>query len=259
MRSIRLPIVLLLATAACQAVPPGQGTPEPVPARPAIASASDILSRVAAAHAEAPATAAFTQVNIITLPSGNITQRQRVLVDAPDRMRVDNLPVSSRTGAIYAGSRAISFSAGRRVAATDDRNALLLLGFGVFRQPAAASVAALAGLGVRTSVIREATFQGAPVWIVGAAPGDTTANQVWFDSQRWLPVRFIQSQRIGSRTLLSDTRYSGHAAPATTVPRAIEVYRDGRRALSGTVEDLRVGLALAPATFDTTALRTVTY
>lgn len=258
MRLSRLPSILLLA-AACQAAPPAQGTAETAPGRPAIASAGDILALVAASHADAPSTAAFTQVNVITLPSGNITQRQRVLVDAPDRMRVDNLPVSGRTGAIYTGSRAISFSAGRRVAGTDDRNALLLLGFGVFRQPAAASLSALAALGVRTSVIRQATFQGSPVWVVGAAPGDTTANQVWFDSERWLPVRFIQSQRVGTRTLLSDTRYSGHAAPAPTVPRTIEVYRDGRRVLSGSVDGLRVGLALTAATFDTTALRTVTY
>ncbi|MBA3889418.1 MAG: hypothetical protein H0X64_02710 [Gemmatimonadaceae bacterium] len=257
MRTPVLGVLLVALTAACQGAP--QAGAGPAPARDAIRSAADIMTRVAAAYPAAPRTAAFTQANTVALSSGDILQRQRVLVRAPDAMRIDNLPLSGGSGAIYIDGRAISYASGRRAAAANERNPLMLLGFSVFAQPAAASVASLSALGVRTSVIREETFDGAPVWVIGAAPGDSTSNQVWIDSRRWIPLRIIQSVRSGTRTLVSDTRFSGHAAPAPTVPRVIDVYRDGRRALRGTIDDLRVGVTVPGAAFDTTALRPVQY
>lgn len=255
MRTTSIGFLLVLLTAACQPVPVGGGAPAPE----AIRSAADIMSRVAAAHPGAPRTAVFTLVNTVTLSSGDITQRQRVIVQAPGAMRIDNLPLSGRSGAIYSDGRAISFSGGRRVAAASERNPLLLLGFAVFHQPVDASIASLSALGVRTSVLREDTFGGEPVWVIGAAPGDTTSTQVWIEARRWIPVRVIQSVRSGTRTIVSDTRFSGHAAPAATIPRTIDVSRDGRRALHGIVEGLQVGITVPPAAFDTVALRAVDF
>lgn len=230
-----------------------------MPAVDAVSSTGNILARVLQANPDAPRSAAFTQVNTVSLSSGDVIQRQRVLVQSPGRMRVDNLPLSGQAGAIYIDGRVVSFARGRRVAAMDERNPFLLLGFSIFRQPVAATQAALADLGVQTSIIREATFEGLPVWVIGAPPGDSTSNQVWIDSERWIPLRLIQSRRSGTRTLVSDTRYSGHAAPEPTVPRVIEIYRDGRRALRGNIEDLQVGVAVPEAAFDTSSLRPVTY
>lgn len=228
------------------------------PAAPQITSAGDILARIAGAYPDAPRTVGFTQVNTVPLSSGDVTQRQRVLVEAPARMRIENLPAGSGTGAIHVDGRAISFVSGRRVAGVSERNPLLLLGFSVFRQPAAASQASLAALGVRTSVIAEGSHGGVPVWIIGAAPGDTTSNQVWIDARRWVPVRIIQSQRVGTRTIVSDTRYGGHASGAPTIPRVLEVFRDGRRALRGTIGDVQVGAPVPAAAFDTVTFRPLT-
>lgn len=249
--------LLLLAAAACQAGPvAGAGA---APAPDAIRSAADVISRVAAAHPSAPRTAAFTMVNTVALSSGDITQRQRVLVQAPAAMRIDNLPLSGRSGAIYLDGRAISYTGGRRVAAADERNPLLLLGFALFTQPVAESIASLSALGVQTSVMREDALDGEPVWVIGAAPGDTTSTQVWIGARRWLPLRVIQRVRAGTRTIVSDTRFSGHDSTAPTVPRAVDVYRDGRRALRGVVEGLRVGITVPAAAFDTAALRPVEF
>lgn len=253
--NVRHSAVLLLAgLVACQPVGPAAA---PAPAPDVIATPADLLARVVAAHPAAPATASFIQVTTVTLSSGDITQRQRVLVEAPDRMRVDNVPFSSRSGAIYTGDRAITYANGRRAAAVDERNPLLLLGFGVYRQPAGVTQSALSDLGISLSVMREATYEGRPVWIIGAAPGDTTSNQVWFDAARWIPLRLIQSERRGTRTIRSDTRYSGHADPAPTVPRVIDVYRNGTRALHAEVAALQLGVPVPPAAFDTTALQPI--
>jgi hypothetical protein len=256
MRIPAFSLLLIMLTAACQAAPiEGAGAPAP----DAIRSAADVMARVAAAHPAAPRTAAFTMVNTVALSSGDITQRQRVIVQAPAAMRIDNLPLSGRSGAIYMDGRAISYSGGRRVAAASERNPLLLLGFAVFHQPVAESLASLSALGVRTSVMREDALDGEAVWVIGAAPGDTASTQVWIETRRWIPVRVIQSVRSGTRTIVSDTRFSGHGAPAPTVPRAIDVYRDGRRALRGVVEGLQVGVTVPPAAFDTVALRAVEF
>lgn len=250
-------VVLLCLAAGCRGTGGGGGgTPGPAP--DPIDSPSEVLEEVATAHPDAPATASFTQVNTVTLTSGSIEQRQRVLIDAPDRMRVDNLPLSGRSGAVYVADRAISFANGRRAASATERNPFLLLGFAVYRQPAEASRAALEGLGISMTVMRETVYEGAPVWVIGAAPGDTTSNQIWIDSARWIPLRLIQSERRGTRTVVSDMRFSGHVHPTPTLPRVIEVYRDGRRALRGEVLDLRTGIAIPAAAFDTTALRAVT-
>lgn len=253
-RSIVLGLALLAAAGACRR---GAGAAAPEPARDEITSAVDVLERIASAHPAAPATASFTQASTVTLSSGNITQRQRVVVQAPGRMRVDNLPLSGRTGAIYLAQRAITFARGRRVAASNERNPLLLLGFGLYHLPAAEAAGALRAMGISTSVVHEGTFDGSPVWIVGAAPGDTTANQLWVHATAWIPVRLIQSERRVARRVTSDTRYGGHVAPHSTVPRTIEIFRAGRRALRAEITDLRVGIAIPPLTFDTTALRPV--
>lgn len=257
MRIPALGTFLILSAAACQAVPIAAGDGAPAP--DAVRSAADVISRVAAAHPAAPQTATFTMVNTVALSSGDITQRQRVLVQAPATMRIDNLPLSGRSGAIYREGRAISYSGGRRVAAADERNPLLLLGFGVYHQPVVASIAALSSLGIRTAVLREDVLDGQPVWVIGAAPGDTTSPQVWIGARQWLPLRIIQSVRAGTRTIVSDTRFSGHGAPAPTVPRAVDVWRDGRRALRGAVEGLRVGITVPAAAFDTASLRAVDF
>lgn len=245
--------VLLCAALACR----GGGAAAPAPAPERIDSPGEVLEQVMMSHAEAPTTAVFTQVNTVTLSRGDITQRQRVLVEAPQRMRVDHLPASGRSGAIYLPGRAISFANGRRAAAASERNPFLLLGFGIFRQTPEENRQALEALGIATSVMHQAAYGGVPVWVIGAAPGDTTSNQVWIDASRWIPLRLIQSERRAGRTVTSDTRYSGHAAPHPTVPRVIEVYRDGRRALRGQVQDLRTGITIPAAAFDTTALRAV--
>ena len=253
-RSIVLGLALLAAAGACRR---GGGGATPAPAPDAISSAADVLERAASAHPAAPATASFTQASTVTLSSGNITQRQRVIVQAPGRMRVDNLPLSGRTGAIYLSQRAITFARGRRVAASNERNPLLLLGFGIYRLPAAEAQAALQAMGIAGAVVHEGTFDGSPVWIIGASPGDTTTNQLWVHATAWVPVRLIQSERRGARRVTSDTRYRGHAAPQPTIPRTIEIFRAGRRALRAEISDVRVGIAIPPQTFDTTALRPI--
>ena len=253
-RSFVLGLALLAVAGACRR---GAGGAPAAPAPDAITSAADVLERIASTHPAAPATASFTQVSTVALSSGNITQRQRVVVQAPGRMRVDNLPLAGRTGAIYLAQRAITFARGRRVAASTERNPLLLLGFGIYRLPAAEAQAALRGMGIAASVVHQGVFAGSPVWIIGAAPGDTTTNQLWVDATTWIPVRLIQSERRAARRVTSDTRYGGHVAPHPTVPRTIEIFRGGRRALRAEITDVRVGIAIPPATFDTTALRPV--
>jgi len=251
-----VPLLLLLG-AACHR---GPGAAEPaVPATERITTATDVLRRVVAAHADAPRTATFTQVNTVVLASGNITQRQRVLVQAPGWMRTDYLPLTNGRGAIHAGARAITFERGRRAGALDDRNPQLFLGYSIFHMSPEESQQALESLGIRTTALRQTTFEGAEAWVIGAAAGDTTTNQVWFDAVRWVPVRVIQSERRANGMVVADTRFSGHAAPHPTVPRAIEVYRDGRRALRSTIEELRIGIPVPPTAFDTTALRSVSY
>ena len=227
------------------------------PAPDVIDTPAEVIQQVARAHLDAPATAVFTQVNTVTLSSGSVTQRQRVIVSAPGAMRVDQHPLTSRSGVTYVGRRAIGFANGRRNSAFDAIDPIRLLGFDIYLQSADSSLAALEALGIPLAVMHQATYEGMPVWVIGAASGDTTSNQVWIDATRWIPLRHIDARSRAGRTMVSDTRFSGHADPTPTVPRVIEVHREGRRVFRGEVQELRTGIPVPATAFDTVTFRVV--
>ena len=113
----------------------------------------------------------------------------------PGILRIDIAPLDSGRAIIYDGPRQFIFRHDSLVAKRNDRNLLMTLGFDVYAQPPATTAAQLEAEGMDLSKIREDTWHGRPVYVVGAAPGDSTSNQFWIDRDRLLFVRLIQ--RLG--------------------------------------------------------------
>jgi len=110
----------------------------------------------------------------------------------PGRLRIDVAPIDSANAFMFVGDSVYSYRAGQPRPARRDRNLLLTLGFDVYGQPPATTIKQLKEEGIDLSRLRSGTWQDRPVWIVGAAEGDSLSNQFWVDKDRLLFVRLLQ-------------------------------------------------------------------
>lgn len=126
----------------------------------------------------------------------------------PGRLRIDIAP---RPGTSYIFANDSIYvtrkdSVIRRVAG---RNPLLILGFDVYGQPAEKTLDVLRAEGFNTAPLHDDTWEGRPVYVVGAAKGDLHSRQFWVDKERLLFVRLLEPAR-GDSTKMDDTRFDDY-------------------------------------------------
>jgi hypothetical protein len=244
---------LIVFVAACHrqkptTIPPPSRT-QPAPAAgTAVSSAPTLIRAVHDRYAsEWYRTLTFTQKTTVRLPSGGeIVQTYYEAASIPGRLRIDT-DLQSKGGVLFTHDSIFTFSGGRLVRADTGLNELLLLGFDIYAQSVGRTEALLRRLGFDLSRFHEATWQGKPVYVVGAARGDTTTKQFWVDRDHLLFVRMISNTARGR----TDTRFNqyvqyGEGWVATTV----EQYVNGRRALLEQYSGVRVNASLPDALFD---------
>lgn len=126
----------------------------------------------------------------------------------PGRLRIDIAP---RPGTSYIFANDSIYvtrkdSVLRRIAG---RNPLLILGFDVYGQAAEKTLDVLHAEGFNTTPLHEDTWEGRPVYVVGAAKGDLHSKQFWVDKERLLFVRLLEPSRADS-TKMDDTRFDDY-------------------------------------------------
>ena len=239
--------VLSLACASRGAVPEaGGGSPAP-----AITTGAQLIDAMHARYAgRYLTTLSFLQNNTLYLASGGEQKTQWLEhLAVPGRLRIDYLPLSTRSGVMYEGGRVHAFDNGRKIQSQPGVNALLLLGFDVYAQPAAVTARTLDSLGFDLRRMHTAQWQGRPVHVVGAVVGDSTANQFWVDAERLLFVRMFQHNPTG--TVVTEYRFDRYT-DFDGVPVAIEVLmlRNGRPFFKEEYANVRVNVPLPDALFD---------
>ena len=174
----------------------------------------------------------------------------------PGKLRIDIAPLDSMKAFMYVGDSAIVFEGGKRVAARQDRNLLMTLGFDVYGQPPETTIAQLKVQSVDLGKIREDTWQGTKVWVVGAAKGDTTANQFWIEQKRLLFVRLIEAHKSqknpsGPPNLL-DVTFENYQTlgKAWVAPRCV-IKVNGKEVQREEYRDIRADVKLQPDLYDT--------
>lgn len=246
---------LVVSAAACHRAPPAPA-PAPVPARPqppAIVTVDGGPALIQAMHDRYSnkwyRTITFTQKTTVALPSGGqIVQTWYEAAALPGALRIDtDLP--SKGGVLYARDSSYSFSAGKLVAAAARVNDLLVLGFDVYTQPVAKTEAVLRREGFDLARFHEATWQGRPVYVVGALRGDTSSKQFWVDRERLLFVRMLENGRQGH----ADTRFNyyeryGGGWVATEVVQLV----NGKRRVMEQYSGVKTDVPLSPELFDPT-------
>src|SRR5438270_5717900 len=130
-------------------------------------------------------------------------------IEVPGKLRIAFLPATTKSGLVQVDDKVASFDNGIRVDFRPSINPLLLLTADVYVAPVTSISRALDSLHVDMESMRNDEWEGQPVYAVGAKAGDTTSNQMWVDRDHLRLVRFIQRQKAGDRTIVSDNRIQG--------------------------------------------------
>jgi hypothetical protein len=174
----------------------------------------------------------------------------------PGKLRIDIAPLDSMKAFLYVGDSSIVFEGGKRVAARPDRNLLMTLGFDVYGQPPDTTIAQLKAQSMDLGKIREDTWNGTKVWVVGADKGDTTTNQFWIEQKRLLFVRLIEahpSQKNPSEPPnLLDITFENYQplGKGWVAPRCV-IKANGKEVQREEYRNIRADVKLQPDLYDT--------
>lgn len=196
-------------------------------------------------------TLTFEQTSITHNPDG--TSKSEIWHEAallPGRLRIDMGEPGQGNGALIADGTLTRFHAGKVTTSRPFVHMLLVLGFDVYRQPARRTIEEVAGQGFDLTRLHAGTWQGAPVYVVGAAAGDLTTKQFWIDRKSLLFVRLIEpDEQDPAKT--DDIRFTDYRKVSPGwVAAAVDLYVDGRNVFSERYADIEVNPKLDPAIFD---------
>jgi len=189
----------------------------------------------------------FVQKTTVSLTSGGqLVQTWYVAGNVPGRWRVDT-DLASKGGTLYIGDSTYQFTAGKLARADTGTNEILALTYDLYAQAATRSEAIMRRLGVDLAVFHEGTWRTVPVYVIGAARGDTTSKQLWVDRERLLPMRLIENSRQGH----ADVRFNDYMRVGSGwVPTEIEQYVNGKRRLLEQIGQVRANPVVSDALFD---------
>ena len=247
-------VLALVAACARRQAPAGEVSP---PAAHAAVSASvrDAASLVRAMHDRWAdrwyRTVAFRQRTSRVLPNDSVaSETWYEWASLPGKLRIQMGEAAEGRGAIYSGDSTFVVRNDSVVRRAAGRNLLLVLGFDVYAQPPERTLAILREEGIDLETLHADHWEGRPVWVVGAAPGDLRAKQFWVEQDRLLFVRLLEpSGADSSRT--SDVRFTDYAplGRAWIAPR-VEAWTGGRRVFWEEYAGMRADPVLAPVLFD---------
>jgi len=170
---------------------------------------------------------------------------------AGTQLRIDFGDLADGNGIIYTPDSAYSVRAGKPAPPRATGNEFLPLIEGVYVQPVALTVKELAGMKVDLSRVYTGTWEGKPVWIVGAASAaDSTSPQFWVDTERKLLVRMKIRPNEAQPPL--DVSLGGYVpvGNGAWLATKIMISQNGRPLQGEEYSDWKVDVPVNPALFD---------
>ena len=169
---------------------------------------------------------------------------------APGRLRIEFQPPDSGNGMLFAADSQFVFTKDSIALSRPFVHPLLVLGFDVYAQPVERTLAALTQRRFDLSVLSETTWEGRPVWVVGAKAGDLHTRQFWVDKERLVFVRMLgPAGQDTART--ADTRFNKYAPLAGGwVSPEVEFLVDGQRQFLEEYHDIQANVPMPDALWD---------
>jgi hypothetical protein len=196
-------------------------------------------------------TVTFVQNNAERHADGTIGHSVwREWLEAPGKLRIEFQPPDSGNGTLFANDSIYLFRNDSLAQARPFVHPLLVLGFDVYLQPVERTVAQLGQRRFDLSVLSEATWEGRPVWVVGAKAGDLHTQQFWVDKDRLVFVRLLEpAPRDTTKT--AETRFSKYAPLAGGwVAPEVEFLFDGQQQFLEEYKDIQANVAIPAAFWD---------
>ena len=252
-----------LLFAACSRTPvvatPEPSTTAPASARvaPRFATGADVVEAMRARYdGQWYKTLTFRQKTSRLLPNGSWkVETWHEAIKIPGRLRIDFDPVSAGNGVLYARDSQFVATNGRVIQSAPGINDLLLLGFDIYENSSARSVALLRRQGIDLTRVHETTFEGRSMVVVGALRGDLQRKQAWIDAERLYLVRLVEPTRSDS-SKVQDIRFVNYERRdgGWIAPRVV-IYNDGNLVFTEDYEDVKTNVALDESIFDPTPWR----
>ena len=195
-------------------------------------------------------TLTFVQKNTATRGDSTAHSVWREYAALPGKLRIEFVPADSGNGILFANDSQFVLAADTIASASAFIHPLMVLGFDVYFDPAERTAARLEQLKFDLATVHEDTWQGRPVYVVGAKAGDLRTRQFWVDRERLVFVRLLEpGQRDTSRT--SDIRFNKYQ-PAGSAWLSAEVafLVDGRERWLEEYTEIKTDTPLADALFD---------
>jgi outer membrane lipoprotein-sorting protein len=138
-------------------------------------------------------TATFVQKTTNHQPDGTTkVETWYEALSVPGSLRIDFTPIKDGNGILFTNNQIYSFKDGKVDTNRPFVHPLMVLGFDIYKLPMASVMDLLKGLKFDLSVLREDNWQGRPVYVVGAKPGDLHSPQFWIDKKNLYFVRMLR-------------------------------------------------------------------
>jgi outer membrane lipoprotein-sorting protein len=196
-------------------------------------------------------TLTFTQKSTTYNADGTKTaETWHEAVGVPGKLRIDIGSPAENNGYLFLDGTLKFFRDGKETTARQQVNALLVLGFDVYGQPAETTADVLKAEGYDLTKAHEETWEGRPAYVVGADKGDLKSRQFWIDKNRLLFVRLFEPQR-NDPAKVHEIRFEDYREMAGGwVAARVEVYADDKETFSEEYTDILANVKLDPGTFD---------
>jgi outer membrane lipoprotein-sorting protein len=196
-------------------------------------------------------TLTFTQKSTTYNPDG--TSKAETWYEAiklPAKLRIDIGPPASGNGFLLVDGTVYIYRDGKQAGTRSQVNMLLVLGFDVYGQSPETTVKVVTGEGFDLQKVHEDTWEGNPVYVVGADKGDLKSKQFWIDKKRLLFVRIFEPSPADA-TKIDDIRFEDYRELAGGwIAARVEVYADEKKVFSEEYSDIQPNPKLDPAVFD---------
>lgn len=171
-------------------------------------------------------------------------------VGLPAKLRIDIGTPGDNNGYLMVDGTLTILKAGKEAGTRPLVNMLLVLGFDVYGQSPETTAMVVKGEGYDLSKLHEESWEGHPVYVVGAEKGDLKSKQFWIDKDRLLFMRVLEPTREDA-TKFQDIRFEDYREMAGGwVAARVEVHVDDKMVFSEDYTDIQCNAKLDPGTFD---------
>ena len=175
----------------------------------------------------------------------------------PGSLRIDFTPTKDGNGILFTNGQIFSFKNGKVDRSRAFVHPLMVLGFDVYGLPQSEVIEKLKGLKFDLSIFREDSWQGRPVYVVGARQGDLHSQQFWIDQKNLYFVRLIRpAGKDGAQTQETQFNKYQKLGGGWMSPEVIFMV-DGKVMTTEEYSDLRANVKLPDKLFDPESFATV--